>query len=261
MNRLKVSINAAVSGGNIIKEDYGKVFKEKQKESLRDVVTEIDELSENIIIKNIKKNFPNESLLTEENGYENKNSEGIWIVDALDGTVNYIHGIPMFCVSISYWKNMSPEIGVIYNPMSGNLYYAQKNKGCFLNQKKISTRLSDVKKNLCMMAFSGKNYSPRHRHKEFELFGRLNDFSQGCLRTGSAALNLSYVAEEKCGLAIGKANKLWDIAAGIVISLEAGANVKFKIIDKEKFLVDYIAGSPIIIDQLINNIDISYLDI
>jgi len=260
MNRLTVAINAAVAGGNLLKEHYGKVFKERQKESLRDVVTDIDELSENKILDIIKKEYPDESFLTEESGLHDQDSEGMWIIDALDGTVNYIHGIPMFCVSISYWKNMEPELGVIYNPISEDLYYAQKNLGSFLNQKKINSHLLEINKNLCVMAFSGKAHNPKERSKEFELFGLLNDLSQGCLRTGSAAINLSYLAEGKCGLALGKANKLWDIAAGIVIAQEAGLDVQFKITNKENFLVDYIAGSSEMILELRDNIDISYLD-
>jgi myo-inositol-1(or 4)-monophosphatase len=261
MNKLKVAITAAVSGGNLLKEHYGKVFKEKQKESLRDIVTEIDELSENTIVNILQTDFPNETFLTEESGLHNKKSKGMWIVDALDGTVNYIHGIPMFCVSISYWRDMIPEIGVVFNPISGDLYYAQNELGAFLNQQKIKTSPNDISKNLCAMAFSGKAHNPQERFKEFELFGQLNDFSQGCLRTGSAAINLSYLAQGKFGLAVGKANKLWDIAAGIIIAKEAGIKVKYKITDKENFLVDYIAGSESIINDIQNNIDISYIDV
>ncbi len=261
MDKLKVAITAAVSGGNLLKDNYGKIFKEKQKESLRDIVTEIDELSENKIVKIIHKEYPNESFLTEETGLDDKKSSGMWIIDALDGTVNYIHGIPMFCVSISYWKNMSPQIGVVYNPISGELFFAQKGSGAFLNQEKIHANPNDISKNLCSMAFSGKAHNKKERFKEFELFGQLNDLSQGCLRTGSAAINLSYLAQGKFGLSVGKANKLWDIAAGIVIALEAGIDVQYKIIDKKNFLVDYIASSASIIEDVSSNIDISYLNI
>lgn len=260
MDRLNIAIKAAVSGGNLLKENYGKVAKEKQKESFRDVVTEIDELSESTILQIIEEHYPDDSLLTEESGFHDKNSEGMWIIDALDGTVNYIHGIPLFCVSIAYWKNMHPELGVIYNPLSGDLYYAQRGTGSFLNQDKLNTMLSTIEKNICLMAFSGKAHDPQNRLQEFKLFGELNDFSQGCLRTGSAAVNLGYLAEGKCGFASGKANKLWDIAAGIIIAQEAGMEVNFNIINQEKYLVDYIAGSPPILSQIKNNIDITYLD-
>ena len=85
------------------------------------------------------------------------------------------------------------------------------------------------------MAFSGKAYNPDMRHEEFKIFGDLNDVSQGCLRTGSAAMNLAYVASGKFKLALGKANKLWDVAAGLLIAKEAGADLNYNITDKENF--------------------------
>ena len=111
------------------------------------------------------------------------------------------------------------------------------------------------------MAFSGKAYTPKQRKKEFEIFGQLNDASQGCLRTGSAAINLAYLAEGRFSLAIGKANKLWDIAAGIIIAEESGYKVSYRIVDKEKNLVDYLASSPLVESELKDLIYLSYLQI
>lgn len=111
------------------------------------------------------------------------------------------------------------------------------------------------------MAFSGKAYNKEMRSTEFEIFGRLNDISQGCLRTGSAAMNFAYISSGKFSLVLGKANKLWDIAAGMAIATEAGANLKYNIVDKEKFLVDYICSSSIIMESLEDSIDLSYLNL
>lgn len=261
MNRLEIAINAAVSAGDLLNNHYGKVYKTKNKESLRDVVSEIDKLSESKVVSIIQENDTDSTILTEERGLIGKESKSCWIVDALDGTVNYIHNIPFYCVSISYWVDRSPLLGVIYNPYSGEIYYAEKGLGCYLNQKRVRIQDSDLVDNLSAMAFSGKAYNPSMRSIEFEIFGQLNDLSQGCLRTGSAAMNLGYLSNGKFSLVIGKANKLWDVAAGLLIATEAGADVKFKITDNEKYLVDYIAATQSSQKRISAEIDLSYFDL
>ena len=244
MNKLETAINAAVSAGDLLMDHYGKVYETKNKESLRDVVSEIDKLSESKVVSLLQESDPSCTILTEEKGAIGPESDSRWIVDALDGTVNYIHNIPFFCVSISYWVENKPSIGVIYNPYSGEIYYAEKGVGCFVNQKRLHLQDSEIGNNLTAMAFSGKAYNPSMRPTEFGIFGQLNDLSQGCLRTGSAAMNLGYLSHGKFSLVLGKANKLWDVAAGLLIAEEAGADVKFNITDDERHLVDYIAATP-----------------
>ncbi len=223
MNRLETAINAAVSAGDLLMDHYGKVFETKNKESLRDVVSEIDKLSESKVISILQESDLGCTILTEEEGLIGPESTSSrWIVDALDGTVNYIHNIPFFCVSISYWVDNKPSIGVIYNPCSGEIYYAEKGVGCFVNQRRLRLHDSELGNNLTAMAFSGKAYNPSMRPTEFRIFGQLNDLSQGCLRTGSAAMNLAYLSYGKFSLVLGKANKLWDVAAGLAIVEGAG---------------------------------------
>lgn len=258
-DRLKTAISLAVKSGKLLKENYGNIFQENQKESLRDIVTEIDIISENLIIDSLKKLFPDDSILSEEHGYFPKDENSIWIIDALDGTVNFLNNIPMFCVSIAYWKDQKPLIGVIYNPISSELYYAANGLGAFLNQKKINFFSKPFEQSLSAMSFSGKAFSLENRKKEFKIFGEVNDITRGCLRTGSAGLNLCYLSDSRFTLCIGKANKLWDIAAGIVIALQAGAIVNFVIIDDKKHLVDFLAGSNQSINELKANVDIDYL--
>jgi len=260
MNRLGKAINAAVSAGDLLMDHYGKVYETKNKESLRDVVSEIDKLSESKVLSLLKESDPECTILTEEKGLIGAESDTYWVVDALDGTVNYIHNIPFFCVSISYWVDNKPSIGVIYNPYSGEIYYAEKGVGCFINQKRLHLQDYELDKSLTAMAFSGKAYNPSMRSIEFGVFGQLNDLSQGCLRTGSAAMNLGYLSHGKFALVIGKANKLWDVAAGLLIAEEAGADVKFNITDKQKYLVDYIAATRSSQKKVSANIDLSYFD-
>ena len=108
MNRLEIAINSAVEAGNLLTQHYGKVSKLKQKESLRDVVTEIDILSEDTILSIINKNDPNFGVLTEERGFFGTEKDDYWVIDALDGTVNYIHQVPLFSVSVAFITDGEP---------------------------------------------------------------------------------------------------------------------------------------------------------
>ena len=102
------------------------------------------------------------------------------------------------------------------------------------------------------MAFSGKNYDQNKRIKQFDMFREINDMSQGCLRTGSADMNLAYITDGKFGAAVGKVNKLWDVAAGIAIAKYSGAKVDYLIVDKEKKLVDYVVAKPSVFKSIVN---------
>ena len=135
-------------------------------------------------------------------------------------------------------------MGVIFNPYSNELYYGSDGLGVFKNQKPLKIMDRIPEECLFSMAFSGKNYEATKRVDEFLLFGKINDSSRGCLRTGSAAMNLAYLAEGKFGGCLGKANKIWDVAAGLLLAKLAGSNLQFKEVDKEKHLVNYIATIP-----------------
>lgn len=243
MTKLEVAIKAAVSSGNLLLNHYGAVKEVSGKESLRDVVSDVDKLSELKALSIIEDNYPECVILSEENGLNAPDSVEKWVIDALDGTVNYIHNFPFYCVSISYWVGNKPIIGVVYNPYSNELFYAEKGVGAFLNQTRLGVKNCKLENGLTAMAFSGKAYNPNTRTTEFEIFGKINDISQGCLRTGSAAMNLCYLADGRFSLVLGKANKVWDIGAGLLIAEESGAIVEFKMIDKDKHLINYIAGT------------------
>lgn len=261
LSQLEIAIKAAVEAGNLLVKHYGKISKLKQKESLRDVVTDIDTISEDAILSVLNAYDTNHGVLTEESGFVGKKSDDFWVVDALDGTVNYIHQVPLFSVSVAFFQNGRPQLGAVYNPLAKDLYYAELGVGSFKNQKRLTIEDIGIENSLISMAFSGKKYNPEHRHQEFELFGKLNDSSQGCLRTGSAAMNLAYVADGKLGAAVGKASKLWDIAAGLVLAESAGAKVSYQTIDQEKYLVDYIAATPSTYSGILSSVNPSYLQL
>ncbi len=252
---LEIAINAAVTAGNALLQHYGTGLHPQQKESLRDLVTEVDTLSEQEIINIIREKDPIHGILTEEQGFIGPKTDDYWVVDALDGTINFIHEIPLFCVSIAFIQNKKPIVGAIYNPLSEELYYGATGIGCFKNQISLKRNDCPLSQSLLAQAFSGKAYDPQNRLKEFETFGRLNDLSQGCLRTGSAAMNLAYVADGKLGGCFGKANKFWDIAAGLLFAELAGATISYTLVDTEKHLIDYIAAAPTCYQELKVHLD------
>src|SRR3989338_3267089 len=135
---LEAAIQAAVSAGNLLVEYYDETFNVSVKESLRDVVSEVDRMAEQKIVKILRRYDKKFSIMTEEHGeIYHANNNRRWVVDALDGTVNYVNRIPFFCVSIALVEKALPTIGVIYNPMSKDLYYGATGIGVFKNQKMI----------------------------------------------------------------------------------------------------------------------------
>jgi len=241
--QLELAINATVSSGKILRSHYGEFINAHRKESLRDIVTEIDRLSEDNIIQCIRRQYPSATILTEESKQLGASSDCYWVVDALDGTVNYVNQIPLFCVSVAYVQEHKPVAGAIYNPLSQDLYYGSADLGVYKNQERIAVKDKSHQNILIGVAFSGKSYNPSEREKEFYYFGAINDRSRGCLRTGSAAMNLCYISEGKFGACWGKANKYWDIAAGLLFAQLAGAKVSFSEPDQD-YLVDYLASVP-----------------
>jgi len=242
-NILKTAISAAVEGGNVLLEHANDFMKASQKESLRDIVTEIDKYAEKKIINILKKYNIDIPILSEESKAALPDDcANYWIVDPLDGTVNYINKIPSYAVSVAFMENNKLSRGVVYSPTTNDLYYGAKNFGIYKNHMKITAKDKNPEECLFAVAFSGKNYDPLSRNDEFLMFQEVNDSSRGCLRTGSAAMNLAYVAEGKLGGCWGKANKIWDVAGGILLAELAGAVVHYEVIDEKEKLVNYIVA-------------------
>lgn len=218
---LAVAIKAVQTSGDILVDYFGKLHDFKQKnQNIRDLVTEVDILSEKNITERIKEVFPHHAIIGEEAKVEKIESESIWHIDPLDGTVNYSQGISFCAVSVGVEKGGEIIAGAIYNPFSQELFYASNGQGAFLNGKQIFvSQKKDVKDGLYAAAFS----SARSEQKkgEYEIFGRMNDTTRGVLRTGSAALNLAYVACARIDGFWAKELFSWDLAAGIVLVKEA----------------------------------------
>lgn len=222
---LDVAIHSVQTSGDILVDYFGKLHDFKQKnQNIRDLVTEVDILSEKNIKARIKQVFADHTIIGEEAKVEKTNSEYAWHIDPLDGTVNYSQRIPFCAVSVGVEKSGEVFAGAIYNPFSQELFYASKGQGAFLNGKQIYVSpKKNVKDGLYIAAFSSARLPGG---SEYEIFGHMNDTTRGVLRMGSAALSLAYLA---CGRIDGFWSKglySWDLAAGIILVKEANGTVK-----------------------------------
>jgi myo-inositol-1(or 4)-monophosphatase len=243
-NKLILAIKASVRSGEILLKNYSdeKQFRLKSKTN-RDVYTRVDLESESEIIKILgKKNKDKINFLLEENGYINfgNNKKITWLVDALDGTVNYIHKIPYFCTSIALKEKSTIHFGVIYNPLSNELYYSHPTNGVFKNSKRINIDNSQLSKSLVAISFSSKI---KDKKNELKLFEKINSVSQGALRTGSAGMNLAYFSEGKFSACLGFENKIWDVAAGLSLATKNGAKIFYKYKDNKKNIISFLVAN------------------
>jgi myo-inositol-1(or 4)-monophosphatase len=223
--KLKRTIaEAAEESGKILADNFGGKFKISSKAVVSNLVTEIDHKSEQKIISIIRRDFPDHSILTEESEGLTKDSDYRWIIDPIDGTVNYAHGIPITCVSIAVEKKGEVILGVVYNPMGGEYFFAEKGKGAFLNNRRISvSKNSDIEKSLLVTGFPYN--SSTFKPNPVRLFRKFIMLNVPIRRLGSAALDLCWTA---CGRFDGfwEYNlNAWDVAAGSLILQEAGGKL------------------------------------
>ena len=238
---LNLMIKASEKASKILIRDFGEV--EKLQVSLKgpnNFVTNADRKVEKIIIEELEKSKKNFSILTEESGFiKNKDKDNFWIIDPIDGTTNFLNGVPHFCISIALLIENEIIAGVIYDPIKDEIFYAEKKGGSYLNNKSI--RVS--KKNKISDCLYGVNFK---KNIPNNLIIR---------NTGSAALDLAYVSSGRFDGCLQKNVNLWDIAAGTVLIKEAGGIVdNFEI---EKFnKVNIKASNERISDDLIKKINI-----
>ncbi|MEN6317391.1 MAG: inositol monophosphatase family protein [Syntrophaceae bacterium] len=188
------------------------------------IVTEADRISEEIITSKIHRMFPNHDILAEESTCTSKGSEYRWIIDPLDGTTNYAHGYPVFCVSIALEKEGAICLGVIYNPMLNEVFVAEKGKGAFLNGQKISvSETTDLSKSLLATGFP---YDIRNdENNNMNYFNGMAKKAQAIRRAGSAALDMAYIAMGRFDGFWELKLMPWDTAAGWLLICEAGGKV------------------------------------
>jgi myo-inositol-1(or 4)-monophosphatase len=213
------------SAGPLLLSNFQQIEKlEIEEKSKNDFVTNVDKMSEELIISEIRKIDSKSSFHAEESGIsfsENKND--YWLIDPLDGTKNFIQGIPYFCISIAYVKESKLTLGAIYDPVHDDFFHAEKGKGAFRNNEKLF-----CSNNVLEGAFLSTGFPFRNKEiltEYMELFQSIFEYAGNIRRCGSAALDLAYVAAGKFDGFWEYGLKPWDLAAGAIIAEESGAFV------------------------------------
>ena len=238
---LNVMIKACEKASKILIRDFGEIENlQVSKKGPKDFVTNSDVRAEKIIIEELKKARPNYSFISEENGTENnKDINNTWIIDPIDGTINFLHGIPHFAISIALRSNDEIVSGLVYDPIKDEMFFAEKDNGAFYNNQRI--RVSN-KNNIdeCLFAI-GNNIK--------------NKIDFPYRKSGSAALDMAYVASGRYDGYFQNDLNIWDIAAGIILIKEAGGIINnIGLNDIENLKV--IASSPNIMakfEEKLNN--------
>ena len=201
-------IKAAEKASKILIRDFGEIEKlQVSKKGPTDFVTNSDLRTEKIIIEELKKARPNYSFITEENGTQiNKDKNNTWILDPIDGTINFLHGIPHFAISLALRSNNEIIAGLIFDPIKDEMFYAEKNNGAYFNNHRIRvSKKNDL--NECLFVTGGKIK---------------NEPDIPLRKSGCAALDLAYIASGRYDGYFQDGLNLWDIAAGIILIKEAG---------------------------------------
>jgi len=237
---LNIMIKAAEKASKILIRDFGEL--EKLQVSLKgpsDFVTNSDKKVEKIIIEELRKSRKKFSILSEEIGeIKNSDKENCWIIDPIDGTTNFLHGIPHFAISIALKTKEEIVSGLIFDPIKNEMFYADKNNGAYYNNQRI--RVSK-KKNLneCLFATGGKDTTKHNLNIR---------------KSGSAALDMAYVGTGRYDGYFQKNLNIWDIAAGIIIVKEAGGKIN-NIDHNDNDVVKVLAGSNSIYEKMLESLN------
>jgi myo-inositol-1(or 4)-monophosphatase len=213
----------ARQAGSILSEGYETDLRVDYKGEI-DLVTEFDRRSEDYLLAEIARNFPTHSVMAEETGGINGDNEHLWVVDPLDGTVNFAHGIPIFSVAVAYARQGELLLGAVYDPCRDEMFLAEKGRGAWLNGRPLRARQeTDLGRSLLVTGFpydvrtTSENNLAQYAHFALR--------SQGVRRLGSAALDLCYVAAGRFDGYWELSLKPWDLCAGALVAMEAGATV------------------------------------
>jgi myo-inositol-1(or 4)-monophosphatase len=229
---LNFAIETAREAGQILLEKFGRKIEVSLKGDIN-LVTEADLASEKHIVERIKSHFPKHAILAEESGASEQKNEYKWIIDPLDGTTNYAHGYPCWCVTLALEKNGEIVLGVTFDPTRNELFAAEKGQGATLNGRKI--RVSETEKLQDALLVTGFPYDAKKRQDFARHFTEFTHKARGIRRDGSAAIDMAYVA---CGRFDGfweEGLNAWDVAAGLLLIEEAGGRVSYY--DDSKFSV------------------------
>ena len=219
---LDAAVQAARAAGALIRENFGRPLQVNAEEA-HDIKLELDVRSQEVITNLLLAKFPDHAILGEEGSAENTSTAFEWVIDPIDGTVNYFYGIPHFCISIALRENNEIIVGVIYDPIREELWHAQLGSAAYLNGKPIEVSRSDhISKSIVSI---GMSKTTVEIDVAFSIFKDLLKRARKCRLMGSAALDLAYVATGRLDVYIERSVNWWDIAAGVLLVNCAGGTV------------------------------------
>lgn len=255
-NMLRDILEIAKNAGEIIRKGFGKNFQIEFKTSEKNLVTEIDKKSEKLILDFISKNYPTHAILTEESGSIKKDSEYLWVIDPLDGTTNFAHGLPIFSVSIGLMKKNEIVAGAVYDVMKDIMYFSEKGSGSFAGEKKL--KVSSTDQLALSFLVTGFPYNlVENPDNVFERFTAMTKKSRAVRRLGSAAIDFCYVASGVFDGFWEVSLFPWDMCAGKLILEEAGGIVTdFNGNEIDIFSKQILASNKKIHQQMIDGLKI-----
>jgi myo-inositol-1(or 4)-monophosphatase len=251
----KVVAATRLTGNFIRKESLNFNADSIEFKGLNDLVSYVDKQAEKQLVKNLSKILPEAGFTTEEDTINTKGEVFDWIIDPLDGTTNFIHGIPTYAISIALYENGQPVIGVVYEINRGEMFSAYKGGGAFLNNKPIHvskrTSLSE-----CLLATGFPYYQFDKQPQYMQLFSNLMQKCHGLRRIGSAAVDLAYVACGRFDAFFEYNLNSWDVAAGAFLVQEAGGTVmNFKGGHEFLEIREILAGNGVIQEEILDLMD------
>ena len=226
--QINLIIKACMKASRFLIRDFGEIENlQVSSKAPGDFVTSADKRTEKIIIEELLKAHPNYGIISEEAGYINKsNRNNRWIIDPIDGTMNFLNGIPQFAISVAYEEDNEVKCGIIFNPVTNEMFSAEKGSGAYLNNSRM--RVSNKRKlSEALIVTGGPNQASKIKKKIFSEYISISTQVSNVRKFGSAALDMAYVA---CGRFDGywqRELNYWDIAAGIILIKESGGFVNF----------------------------------
>ena len=219
---LDAAITAARAAGALVRENFGRPLTVNAEEA-HDIKLELDVRSQELITKILLQKFPDHAILGEEGSTENTSTDFEWVIDPIDGTVNYFYSIPHFCVSIALREQGEIIVGVIYDPIREELWHAERGGQAYLNDKAITVSESrDVSQSIVSV---GMSKTTKELDVGFSILKELLMRARKCRLLGSAALDLAYVASGRLDAYIERSVNWWDIAAGVLLVKCAGGEL------------------------------------
>ncbi len=246
----------ARQAGSILSQGYEQDIQVSYKGEI-DLVTEFDHRSEKYLLGEIAQHFPSHSILAEETGNIAGSDEHLWIIDPLDGTVNYAHGVPFFSVAIAYAYRGELTLGAVYDPSRNELFLAEKGRGAWLNGRPIRVKqVSELARSLLVTGFPYDMWTTQQHN--LDNFSKLARMSQGVRRLGSAALDLCYIGAGRFDGYWELSLKAWDLSAGGLVAMEAGAKVT-DVRGQVNFLkppLSVVAANPILHGKILQELNV-----